>query len=180
MAPSLWGELLVAPNSPFDQYLAGDKQAISADAKAGYDLFKGHGCVACHNGPAFGGTAYMKMGLVKPFHTDNPVEGRIAVTGKDADKMVFKVPTLRNIELTYPYFHDGSVWTLDEAVNTMSDVQTGQPLTKEETTQMAAFLRSLTGEQPQMVLCCLCGRRLMMSPTATAFHQLSRIDDEGY
>ncbi|MCH1926281.1 cytochrome-c peroxidase [Shewanella sp. C32] len=143
---------LVTPNSPFDQYLAGDEQAISADAKAGYDLFKGHGCVACHNGPAVGGTAYMKMGLVKPFHTDNPAEGRKAVTGKDSDNMVFKVPTLRNIELTYPYFHDGSVWTLAEAVNTMSDVQTGQQLTAEETTQMVAFLRSLTGDQPQVVL----------------------------
>lgn len=141
---------LVTPNSPFDKYLEGDKNAISAEAKAGYQLFKDKGCVACHNGPAVGGTMYMKMGLIKPFHTDNPAEGRKAVTGKEADKMVFKVPTLRNIELTYPYFHDGSVWELEEAVNTMSDIQLGQKLTEKETQEMVAFLKSLTGEQPKV------------------------------
>lgn len=95
---------------------------------------------------------YMKMGLIKPFHTNNPAEGRKAVTGKEADKMVFKVPTLRNIELTYPYFHDGSVWSLAEAVNTMSDVQLGQKFSTEETAQVVAFLKTLTGDQPQIVL----------------------------
>lgn len=141
---------LVTPNSPFDKYLLGDKDAIDADTKAGYALFNSKGCISCHQGPAVGGTMYMKMGLVKPFHTDNPAEGRKAVTGKEADKYVFKVPTLRNIELTYPYFHDGSVWTLEEAVNTMADVQLGQALTEEETRQMVAFLRSLTGDQPKI------------------------------
>ncbi|MBO2645973.1 cytochrome-c peroxidase [Shewanella algae] len=143
---------LVTPNSAFDKYLEGDKKAISAEAKAGYQLFKDKGCVACHNGPAVGGTMYMKMGLIKPFHTDNPAEGRKGVTGKEADKMVFKVPTLRNIELTYPYFHDGSVWNLEEAVNTMSDIQLGQKLTEKETQEMVAFLKSLTGEQPKVEL----------------------------
>ncbi|MCL2916606.1 cytochrome-c peroxidase [Shewanella corallii] len=143
---------LVTPNSPFDLYLKGDKQAITADAKAGYQLFKDRGCIACHSGPAVGGTMYMKMGLIKPYHTDNPAEGRKAVTGKEADKFVFKVPTLRNIELTYPYFHDGSVWTLEEAVNTMIDIQLGQSLTEQETAQMVSFLKSLTGEQPQITL----------------------------
>ncbi len=143
---------LVTPNSPFDLYLKGNKQAITADAKAGYQLFKDRGCIACHSGPAVGGTMYMKMGLIKPYHTDNPAEGRKAVTGKSADKFVFKVPTLRNIELTYPYFHDGSVWTLEEAVNTMIDIQLGQSLTEQETTQMVSFLKSLTGEQPQITL----------------------------
>lgn len=143
---------LVTPNSAFDKYLEGDKNAISAEAKAGYQLFKDKGCVACHNGPAVGGTMYMKMGLIKPFHTDNPAEGRKGVTGKEADKMVFKVPTLRNIELTYPYFHDGSVWNLEEAVNTMSDIQLGQKLTEKETQEMVAFLKSLTGEQPKVEL----------------------------
>ncbi|MGZ9897465.1 cytochrome-c peroxidase [Shewanella gaetbuli] len=143
---------LVTPNSPFDQYLSGDKDAISANAKQGYQLFKDKGCVSCHNGPAVGGTMYMKMGLVKPFHTDNPAEGRKAVTGKEADKFVFKVPTLRNIELTYPYFHDGSVWSLAEAANTMADIQLGQKLTETETEQMVEFLKSLTGEQPQIML----------------------------
>ncbi len=143
---------LVTPNSPFDLYLAGNQKAISSDAKAGYQLFKDKGCVACHNGPAVGGTMYMKMGLVKPFHTNNPAEGRKGVTGKEADKFVFKVPTLRNIELTYPYFHDGSVWTLEEAANTMADIQLGQKLNKKEQAQMVEFLKSLTGEQPQITL----------------------------
>ncbi|WP_330149773.1 diheme cytochrome c5 peroxidase CcpA [Shewanella xiamenensis] len=143
---------LVTPNSPFDQYLLGKQDAISSEAKAGYQLFKDKGCVSCHNGPAVGGTLFMKMGLIKPFHTNNPAEGRKGVTGKDADKFVFKVPTLRNIELTYPYFHDGSVWTLEEAVNTMADIQLGQKLTDKETKEMVAFLNSLTGEQPQIAL----------------------------
>ncbi|WP_394129069.1 cytochrome-c peroxidase [Shewanella maritima] len=143
---------LVTPNSPFDQYLEGDKKAISEDAKAGYALFKDRGCVSCHNGPAVGGTMYMKMGLVKPFHTDNPSVGRKAVTGRDSDKFVFKVPTLRNIELTYPYFHDGSVWTMEEAVNTMSDIQLGRLFNEQETAQVVEFMKTLTGEQPQIVL----------------------------
>ncbi|RTR32104.1 cytochrome-c peroxidase [Shewanella atlantica] len=143
---------LVTPNSPFDLYLQGEQTAITAEAKAGYQLFKNKGCTSCHNGPAVGGTMYMKMGLVKPFHTENPAEGRIAVTGKEADKYVFKVPTLRNIELTYPYFHDGATWTLEEAVNTMADIQLGQQLSEKETVEMVAFLKSLTGEQPQIVL----------------------------
>ncbi|AQS36594.1 cytochrome c peroxidase [Shewanella psychrophila] len=143
---------LVTPNSPFDQFLKGDKSAISAQAKSGYQLFKDKGCTSCHNGPAVGGTMYMKMGLVKPFHTDNPAKGRIAVTGNSADKFVFKVPTLRNIELTYPYFHDGATWTLEEAVNTMADIQLGQQLSETEVKEMVAFLKSLTGDQPQIVL----------------------------
>lgn len=143
---------LVTPNSPFDQFLLGKQDAISTEAKAGYQLFKDKGCVACHNGPAVGGTMFMKMGLVKPFHTNNPAEGRKGVTGKEADKFVFKVPTLRNIELTYPYFHDGSVWTLEEAVNTMADIQLGQKLSDTETKEMVAFLNSLTGDQPQITL----------------------------
>ncbi|ABZ76964.1 Cytochrome-c peroxidase [Shewanella halifaxensis HAW-EB4] len=143
---------LVTPNAPFDLYLQGDKDAINEQAKAGYQLFKDKGCVSCHNGPAVGGTMYMKMGLVKPFHTDNPAEGRKGVTGNEADKFVFKVPTLRNIELTYPYFHDGSVWELEEAVNTMADIQLGQKLSAQEVKEMVAFLDSLTGDQPQIVL----------------------------
>ncbi|VEF25762.1 Cytochrome c551 peroxidase precursor [Shewanella baltica] len=151
-AISTFEKTLVTPNSPFDQYLLGKQDAISVDAKAGYQLFKSKGCVSCHNGPAVGGTMYMKMGLIKPFHTNNPAEGRIAVTGKEADKFVFKVPTLRNIELTYPYFHDGSVWTLEEAVNTMADIQLGQKLSDKENLEMVAFLVSLTGDQPQITL----------------------------
>lgn len=151
-AIAVFEKTLVTPNSPFDKYLEGDQKAISGDALAGYQLFKNKGCVSCHNGPAVGGTMYMKMGLVKPFHTNNPAEGRKGVTGKEADKFVFKVPTLRNIELTYPYFHDGSVWGLEEAVNTMADIQLGQKMNPEEISQIVEFLKTLTGDQPQIVL----------------------------
>ncbi|NRD74479.1 cytochrome-c peroxidase [Shewanella sp. VB17] len=143
---------LVTPHSPFDQYLLGDMSAITTDAITGYKLFKTKGCISCHNGAAVGGTLYMKMGLIKPFNTKNPAVGRIAVTGNPADKHVFKVPTLRNIELTAPYFHDGATWSLEEAVNTMADIQLGQSLSKQENKEIVAFLKSLTGELPKIVL----------------------------
>lgn len=145
-------ETLVTPNSPFDQYLTGNKQAISTDAINGYQLFKEVGCIGCHNGPAVGNNMYMKMGVVKKFNTTNPAIGRQALTGKAVDRNVFKVPTLRNIELTYPYFHDGSVWALEEAVTIMADIQLGKTLSKKETQDIVLFLKSLTGDQPQITL----------------------------
>ncbi|WP_283106922.1 cytochrome-c peroxidase [Shewanella surugensis] len=145
-------ETLVTPNSPFDQYLMGNKQAISSNTINGYRLFKEVGCVGCHNGPAAGNNMYMKMGVVKTFVTTNPAIGRQALTGKAIDKNVFKVPTLRNIELTYPYFHDGSVWTLEEAVTIMADIQLGKKLSEKDTQDIVLFLQSLTGDQPQIVL----------------------------
>jgi len=93
---------LITPNSRFDQWLVGKKEAITAKEKQGYELFKTSGCIACHSGIAVGGNSYQKMGIIKPYKTDNKAEGRFAVTGKESDKFVFKVPTLRNIELTYP------------------------------------------------------------------------------
>ena len=81
----------------------------------GYKLFKESGCVACHNGEAVGGNSFQKMGLVEPYKAKSAAEGRSAVTGKDADRFNFKVPTLRNVEMTYPYFHDGAANTLTEA-----------------------------------------------------------------
>jgi len=143
---------LVTPNAPFDRYLLGAEDAISAKAKAGYELFKTSGCVACHNGPAVGGNSYQKMGVAEPYKTDNPAEGRIAVTGKDADRFTFKVPTLRNVELTYPYFHDGAATTLKEAVNTMGRIQLGKQFTDEENEKIVAFLKTLTGDQPSFTL----------------------------
>ncbi len=145
-------ETLVTPNSRFDLYLKGDQQALSADEQQGYALFKKNGCSMCHNGPAAGGTMYQKMGLMQPFATDNPAQGRIDVTGKDYDRMVFKVPTLRNIELTYPYFHDGSTYDLKEAVITMQRVQLGRDLSEQDAELIALFLNTLTGEQPQITL----------------------------
>jgi len=145
-------ETLVTPNSRFDKWLKGDKKALNADETAGYKLFKESGCVACHNGPAVGGNSYQKMGVVEPYTTANMAEGRSAVTGKDADRFNFKVPTLRNVELTYPYFHDGGAATLKDAVNTMARVQLGKKFTDSENAKIVAFLKTLTGDQPSFKL----------------------------
>jgi len=143
---------LVTPNSRFDLWLLGEHDVLTADELAGYQLFKTSGCVGCHNGEAVGGTSFQKMGIVEPYKTTNPAEGRSAVTGKDADRFTFKVPTLRNVELTYPYFHDGEAETLTEAVNIMGRLQLGRTYTAEETAQIVAFLKTLTGDQPRFEL----------------------------
>jgi len=145
-------ETLVTPNSRFDKWLRGDTAALSTDELDGYNLFKSSGCTACHNGPAAGGTSFMKMGVVEPYRTSSPVEGRAAVTGKDADRFAFKVPTLRNVELTYPYFHDGAADTLAEAVEVMGRIQLGRRYRPDETAKIVAFLKTLTGDQPQFML----------------------------
>jgi cytochrome c peroxidase len=143
---------LVTPNAPFDLWLLGDDDAVSEEVLAGYELFKTSGCVACHNGPALGGTSFQKMGLVEPYQTENPAEGRVAVTGVDADRFKFKVPTLRNVALTYPYFHDGAAQTLEEAVDVMGRLQLGRRFSEEENARIVAFLESLTGDQPAFTL----------------------------
>lgn len=145
-------ETLVTPNSRFDKWLKGDKKALTANELAGYKLFKDSGCVACHNGPAVGGNSFQKLGVVEPYKTSNPAQGRVAVTGQDADRFNFKVPTLRNVELTYPYFHDGAANTLKEAVETMGRVQLGKKFTDDENAKIVAFLKSLTGDQPNFKL----------------------------
>ncbi len=143
---------LVTPNSRFDQWLLGDNQAINAEELAGYELFKSSGCVACHNGPALGGTSFQKMGVVEPYQTKNTSQGLVKVTGNDADRFKFKVPTLRNVELTYPYFHDGGAATLGEAVEVMGHLQLGRTFSAEENARIAAFLNTLTGDQPTFLL----------------------------
>ena len=145
-------ETLVTPNSRFDKWLEGDKKALNKQELEGYKLFKSSGCTSCHNGPAAGGTLYQKFGVHKPYETESKIEGRKAVTGKDSDLHVFKVPTLRNIELTYPYFHDGSVWTLEEAVKIMGELQLDVKFNEKETASIVAFLKTLTGEQPDIQL----------------------------
>lgn len=145
-------ETLATPNSRFDKWLKGDAKALNAQELAGYRLFKESGCVACHNGPAVGGNSFQKMGLVEAYKTSNAAEGRIAVTGKDADRFMFKVPTLRNVELTYPYFHDGAANTLAEAVDTMGRIQLGKKFGAEDNARIVAFLRTLTGDQPSFKL----------------------------
>ncbi|WP_252867167.1 cytochrome-c peroxidase [Janthinobacterium lividum] len=145
-------EVLVTPGSRFDQWLSGKKSALTKDELAGYQLFKSSGCIACHNGPAVGGNTFQKMGVVEPYKTAMTAEGRSAVTGKDADRFNFKVPTLRNVELTYPYFHDGEAATLTQAVDVMGRLQLGRTFTPDENAKLVAFLKTLTGKQPHIVL----------------------------
>ncbi len=141
-------ETLVTPGSRFDKWLLGDDAAISKEELEGYELFKSSGCTACHNGPALGGNSFQKMGVVEPYKATSPAEGRSAVTGKDADRFNFKVPTLRNVELTYPYFHDGEAGTLAEAIDVMGQIQLGKKFTPEENAKLVAFMKTLTGTQP--------------------------------
>lgn len=143
---------LVTPNSRFDQWLMGDKDALTAEELVGYTLFKQAGCTACHNGPAVGGNSFQKMGIVKPYKAKGDAEGLSAVTGKDEDRFKFKVPTLRNVEMTYPYFHDGEAETLTEAVDVMGKLQLGKEFTDKENVQIVAFLKTLTGNQPSFLL----------------------------
>ena len=152
VAIAAFEETLVTPNARFDQWLKGDKTALKNDELAGYKLFKDSGCVACHNGPNLGGNSFQKMGIVEPYKTTSTAEGRFAVTGKDADRFNFKVPTLRNVELTYPYFHDGSADTLAQAVTVMGRLQLGRTFSDDETGKIVAFLKTLTGDQPQFML----------------------------
>lgn len=145
-------DTLVTPGSRFDKWLQGDKKALTKQEVEGYSLFKSSGCASCHNGPGVGGTLYQKFGIYGPYETESKIEGRKAVTGKESDLNFFKVPTLRNIELTYPYFHDGSVWTLEEAVTIMGKLQLDLDLDKKEVASIVAFLKTLTGEQPDIDL----------------------------
>ncbi|MCO5120652.1 MAG: cytochrome-c peroxidase [Burkholderiaceae bacterium] len=142
---------LVTPNSRFDQWLLGRSDALTAQELEGYKLFKESGCVACHNGEAVGGNSFQRMGIIEPYK-GSMSEGRAAVTGKDADRFSFKVPTLRNVELTYPYFHDGAANTLAEAVDVMGRIQLGRTYTKDENDRIVAFLKTLTGDQPTFLM----------------------------
>ena len=143
---------LVTPNSRFDKWLLGDAKSLSEEELAGYKLFKDSGCVACHYGVAVGGSSFQKMGVKEEYNSKSPTVGRKAVTGKDEDRFNFKVPSLRNVELTYPYFHDGEAKTLTEAVDVMGRLQLGKKFTDEENAKIVAFLKSLTGEQPSFIL----------------------------
>jgi cytochrome c peroxidase len=143
---------LLTPGSRFDRWLGGDDSALTANELAGYELFKSSGCTACHNGPAVGGASFQKMGIVAPYATTNPAIGRAAVTGDEADRMSFKVPTLRNVELTYPYFHDGAAATLEAAVQTMGRLQLAREYDAAETARIVDFLKTLTGQPPAVGL----------------------------
>ncbi len=131
--------------SRFDRYLKGDETALTPDEKRGAQLFVETGCAACHNGVGVGGSMYQKLGLAKPYPSSDV--GRFAVTKNEADKMLFKVPSLRNSDKTAPYFHDGSVKSLPEAVSTMAEYQLGKKLTDKQVGQIVAFLKTLTAEK---------------------------------
>jgi len=144
-------ETLTTPNSKFDYWLKGYGEYISKTEKEGYDLFKDKGCIICHNGIGVGGNSYQKFGIAKPYDKDPHTLGRYNVTKEEKDKYVFKVPLLRNIELTAPYFHNASTRDLGEAVNIMAEYQLGLTLTEDETSKIVEFLKTLTGEQPSIV-----------------------------
>ncbi len=136
---------LVTP-APFDKYFAGDKSALTEQQTRGLKLFK-QNCATCHTGTYFGGQTYDKLGAVKPWPNEEDL-GRYKVTNKESDRMVFKVPSLRNVAQTAPYFHDGSVKTLEEAVKLMAEYQLGTELSNDEVKDIVVFLESLTGELP--------------------------------
>lgn len=145
---------LLTPGSRFDQFLEGNGAALGAMEKRGLGLFMDRGCAACHAGANLGGTGYFPFGVVeKPGADILPPEdkGRFAVTQTASDEYVFKAPSLRNIALTPPYFHSGSVWDLEQAVEIMGSAQLGRRLGDDETQAIAAFLGALTGRQPSIV-----------------------------
>lgn len=148
---------LVTPNCKFDQYLNGNQAALSELEKSGYHRFKSFGCIACHQGLNVGGNMFQTMGVMGNYFKDRgtPITeadlGRYTVTKEEADRFVFRVPSLRNVELTAPYFHDGSAQTLDHAVRVMAKYQLGRRLSTEETNSIVAFLKTLTGELPKSI-----------------------------
>jgi cytochrome c peroxidase len=144
---------LITPNARFDQYLRGDQNALTAEEKEGLEVFINKGCATCHKGVNLGGNDYKPFGLVeKPGAGLLPPgdKGRYRVTKTASDEFMFKVPSLRNIELTPPYFHSGKVWGLRDSVEVMGVVQVGVGMNEEEMDKITAFLRTLTGEQPKL------------------------------
>lgn len=155
---------LLTPNSPFDRYLKGDKKALSAQAQHGMKLFEQTGCTSCHSGANFAGPAmqvgsgfyqkfpaYQNNGYVSKYSLMNDT-GRHNATKNDADKNIWRVPTLRNISVSAPYFHNGSVETLDEAVRVMAKTQLDKNLSDGEVADIVAFLDSLTGKFPKQTM----------------------------
>ncbi len=142
---------LITPTK-FDDYMNGDDNALSSNEKKGLQTFINSGCITCHTGNLLGGNMYQKFGLFGDYWTltqsEKIDEGKFAVTGNEADKYFFKVPSLRNVEKTGPYFHDGSVANLNDAIKIMAKLQVNKDLTDIEIGQIIIFLRTLTGEVP--------------------------------
>jgi cytochrome c peroxidase len=145
---------LSMPDAPFDRWLQGDAGAISADAQLGYRLFESRGCVSCHQGVLLGGNLFQRLGVMREYYPPERALarghaaadlGRFLVTGREEDRFVFRVPSLRNVALTAPYLHDGSAPSLSAAVAVMADYQLGKLLSPEETQRIVQFLETLTG-----------------------------------
>lgn len=155
---------LITPKSPFDKYVKGDKEALTAQQIKGMETFEKTGCTACHSGANFSGPKMpMGTGFFMKFPTFADSEyvkkykftedlGRYGVTQKEGDKNMWRVPTLRNVALTAPYFHNGTVTTLDEAVKVMAKVQLNKDLNDEQVNDIVAFLNALTGEFPKQTM----------------------------
>lgn len=141
---------LITP-SRFDEYLLGNPGAITAEEKAGIETFKKVGCTTCHIGPLLGGNMFQKFGLFKHFTEFGIAEdtGKESVTKKEGDKYFFKVPSLRNITRTYPYFHDGSIWKLEQSIQIMAQTQLNKKLSEQEVQDIKSFLTTLEGEITQ-------------------------------
>ncbi|MGQ9819204.1 MAG: cytochrome-c peroxidase [Candidatus Kapaibacteriales bacterium] len=139
-------ERTLVSKSRFDDWIYGDANALTPQEKVGLKKFIEVGCITCHTGSLFGGNLYQKMGLVRPYSNTKDL-GRYEVTKQESDKFMFKVPQLRNVTLTAPYFHDGSVSTLKEAVKIMAQIQLGKELTEDETKNIVAFLGALTDKK---------------------------------
>lgn len=169
---------LITPNSPFDRYLKGNKKSLSAPAKRGMDLVQSLGCTTCHSGENFSGPKLPQgQGFFMHFPTYAGSEyekkynltadlGRYEATKKDEDKNMWRIPTWRNVALTAPYFHNGSVKTLDEAVRVMARTQLNKTLKDDEVADIVSFLNSLTGEFPKQAM-----PRLPMTPSRTTIEE---------
>ena len=142
---------LLSRGSAFDRWLAGDAAAITADQKSGYELFKAVGCIACHQGVNVGGNMFQRFGVLGDYFADRGQVtdadfGRFNVTRDEADRFVFRVPSLRNVEKTSPYFHDGSAATLGDAVQVMAEYQLGRALDDGQVSMIVSFLGTLSGD----------------------------------
>jgi cytochrome c peroxidase len=142
---------LITPYSRFDKYLRGDITVLTSQEKKGYLEFQENGCINCHNGVNIGANIYQKMGLFVPYKANNISNGRFDITKRERDKFVYKVPSLRNIAQTAPYFHDGSIKTLSDAVLKMYEHQLGVKKNKKEVANLVAFLKTLDAPKPTIL-----------------------------
>lgn len=149
-AIGVYEQSLITPNSRFDQYLRGNNQALTSEEKEGYRLFKEFGCISCHQGILLGGNMYQTIGVMEDYFVHRSITkadlGRYNVTGREWNRFQFKVPTLRNIEITFPYLHDGSAQTLEDVLIIMWNSQLGRQMEAEESKLIIQFLKTLTGE----------------------------------